>query len=198
MKYAGVFLVGLASLAWGQEKPPIAPPPTQTQSERATPQPVAPATVTDVQALTFAPQKIAVRLPLGWQVLPVATRQSGTLASLAPLGTSGATLALSYADDPTRTRLPDNLPATIATALGKRYPGFQQTAKQRIALAGGDAWVLDGQVRPSGQNVVVKNRQVYLCHAGRIYIFTLTSKKDDFDRLVPSLDRMLKSITWLE
>lgn len=195
MRYAGVFLLGLTGLAWGQEKPPVTPT-VQNQAEVSASKNAA--TATDSQALTFAAQKLSLRLPLGWQLLPVATRQAGTLASFAPLGTTGATLALSYADDPGRTRLPDNLPATIAAALAKRYPGFQQTAKQRIALAGADAWILDGQVRPAGQALVVKNRQVYLNHQGKIFIFTLTCKKDDFERLAPSLDRLLKSITWLE
>jgi hypothetical protein len=200
MRYAGVFLLGLTSLAWGQEKPavkPVAPPQAEVSAPKPTTTP-ATAAPTETQTLTFAAQKLSLRLPLGWQLLPVQTRQAGTLASFAPLGTTGATLALSYADDTSHTRLPDNLPTTIAAVLAKRYPGFQQTGKQRVTLSGADAWILDGQVRPAGQTLVVKNRQVYVNHQGKIYIFTLTCKKDDFERLAPSLDRMLKSLTWLE
>lgn len=152
----------------------------------------------NLQTRRFVAQKLAIKVPLGWQTLPVATRQAGTLISLSPPDTTSATLALSYADDPERQRLPDTLPATIASALAKRYPNYQQTGKLRLSLAGSDAWQVDGQVRPAGQNMVVVSRQVYLLHAGRIYIFTLTTKKEDFTRLAPSLDRMLKSISWLE
>jgi hypothetical protein len=190
MKIAGIFFAGLCCLAGGskaQDKAPVAVP---------TQQPVAQERVG--QELRFVPQKLALKVPLGWQTLPVASRQAGTLVSLAPLGTTGATLALSYANDPNRERLPENLPATIAAALSKRYPGFQQTAKQHLTLSGADAWLLDGQVRNVGQGFVVKNRQVYILHDGRIYIFTLTCKKEDFEHLAPSLDRILKSIAWLD
>ena len=149
------------------------------------------------QVLRFERQKLMLRLPLGWQRLPGVGVSNGLVASFAPLGASGATLALSYSEDPGRTRLPDNLPTTIAAALGKRYAGFQQTGRQRLILAGADSWQLDGQLRPPGQDMIVRSRQVYICHQGRIYILTLSSKKEDFERLAPSVDRLLRSIVWL-
>ena len=151
----------------------------------------------DGQRVSFERQKLALRIPLGWRQLPTLGQSAGLLASFTPVGASGATLALSYSEDPGRTRLPDNLPATIALALEKRYPGFHQTAKQRLTLAGADAWSLEGQLKQAGQSTVVYNRQVYVCSQGRLYIFTLTSKKEDFERLSPSLERLLKSIEWL-
>ncbi|WP_309696356.1 LpqN/LpqT family lipoprotein [Armatimonas sp.] len=164
-----------------------------TQKLEAPPQKVR----VDGQRVSFEQQKLAVRIPLGWQRLAIVGQSAGLLASFAPLGTSGATLALSFSEDSGRSRLPDNLPATIALALAKRYPGFQQTAKQRLTLAGADAWLLDGQLKQPGQSALVRNRQVYICRQGRIYVLTLTSKKEDFERLVPSLERLLKSIEWL-
>ncbi|WP_395092414.1 LpqN/LpqT family lipoprotein [Armatimonas sp.] len=164
-----------------------------TEKREALPQKVR----VDGQRVAFEQQKLAVRIPLGWQRLATVGQSSGLLASFAPLGTSGATLALSFSEDPGRSRLPDNLPTTIALALAKRYPGFQQTTKQRLTLAGADAWLLDGQLKQPGQSALVRNRQVYICHQGRIYILTLTSKKEDFERLAPSLERLLKSIEWL-
>ena len=151
-----------------------------------------------VSVLKFTTQKISVRMPLGWRALPIGGKQPGILASFAPLTATGATLSLSYSDDAGRTKLPENLPSTIATALAQRYPGYKLTAKQHFSVAGADAWRFDGQVTPVGQSMVVRNRQVYICNQGRIYIATLTSKKEDFERLTPSLDQFLKSITWLD
>lgn len=151
-----------------------------------------------VSALKFTTQKISVRVPLGWRALPLGGKQPGILASFAPLTATGATLSLSYSDDAGRTKLPENLPSTIATALAQRYPGYKLTAKQHISVAGADAWRFDGQVTPVGQSLVVRNRQVYICNQGRIYIATLTAKQEDFERLTPSFEQFLKSITWLE
>ncbi len=150
------------------------------------------------QQIRLTVQKVAFRVPLGWSTVSVGRRQQGIVASFMPLNTSGATLSLAYSEDPGRSRLPDNLPSSIATALAERYPGFKQTAKQHFTLAGADAWRLDGQVVPAGQSMVVSNRQVYMCYQGRIYIATLTCKKEDFARLTPSLDRFLKSLIWLD
>ncbi|WP_309714701.1 hypothetical protein [Armatimonas sp.] len=165
----------------------------------ATPQPVEKrASVPDSEAMRFASEKISARVPLGWRLLPLAEKKPGILATLSPISNTGATLSLAFSVDAGRTKLPDNLPATIAMALGQRYPGFRLTAKQRFTLLGSDAWQLDGQVKPVGQSVLIKNRQVYVCHQGRIYITTLTCKKEDFERLTPSMDQFLKSMKWLD
>ncbi|MCX6366545.1 MAG: hypothetical protein NTX57_07510 [Armatimonadetes bacterium] len=171
----------------------------RTPATLATPEPVEKRTAAPhTEALRFAPEKVSVRVPLGWRLLPVGEKKAGILATLSPANNTGATLSLAFSVDAGRNKLPDNLPATIATALGQRYPGFRQTAKQRFTLAGSDAWQLDGHVKTVGQSVVIKNRQVYLCHQGRIYITTLTCKKEDFERLTPSMDQFLKSIKWLD
>ena len=146
----------------------------------------------------FQTQRIAVKVPLGWQSVAPNTNQAGMLASFFAPNAFGATLSLAYSEDPGRTKLPDDLPALISSALAKRYPGFQQLAKQRLVVQGADAWRMDGQVKPEGKEVMVRNRQVYVCHEGRIYIVTLTCKKEDFERLEPSLDRFLKGLEWLD
>jgi hypothetical protein len=174
-------------------------PHARTPATLATPEPVEKrAAAPHTEALRFASEKVSVRVPLGWRLLPVGEKKAGILATLSPANNTGATLSLAFSVDAGRNKLPDNLPATIATALGQRYPGFRQTAKQRFTLAGSDAWQLDGHVKPVGQSVVIKNRQVYVCHQGRIYITTLTCKKEDFERLTPSMDQFLKSIKWLD
>ena len=148
--------------------------------------------------LRFASQHVAIKAPLGWQSVPTVNQQAGTLASFTIPNAFGATLSLAYSEDPGRTRLPDDLPSQISAALAKRYPGFQALAKQRFTVQGADAWRIDGQLKPSSKEVVVRNRQVYLCREGRIYIVTMTCKKEDFERLAPSLDRLLKSMEWID
>lgn len=153
---------------------------------------------TPAPLLRFASQHVAIKAPIGWQGASTANSQAGTLASFTIPNAFGATLSLAYSEDSGRTRLPDDLPTQITNALAKRYPGFQALAKQRFTVQGADAWRIDGQVKPSGKEVVVRNRQVYLCREGHIYIVTLTCKKEDFERLAPSLDRVLKSMEWID
>jgi hypothetical protein len=183
----------LGGIASAQESPR-----TTVPAALATPEPKLMEKGIRAEPLRFAAENVSVRVPLGWRLLPAGEKKPGILATLSPVNNTGATLSLSFSLDAGRTKLPDNLPATIATALGQRYPGFRQTAKQRLTLAGSDAWQLDGQVKPVGQSVTIKNRQVYVCRQGRIYITTLTCKKEDFERLTPSLDQFLKSIKWLD
>jgi len=148
--------------------------------------------------LRFATQRVSFKTPIGWQSVHTKGGQDGMLASFVAPNAFGATLSVAHSADAGRTKLPDNLPATIGAALVKKYPGFKQLAKQRVTVQGADAWRLDGQLRPAGQDVVIRNRQVYVCRDGNIYIFTLTCKQEDFERLTLSLDRLLKSVSWLD
>lgn len=194
MREALVILALCGGAVWAQESPRVG-----GSVPLLAPEGVGkPSPAPDNQQVRLAPQKISFRVPLGWREVSTGRRQAGILASFMPLNATGATLSLAYSEDAGRTKLPENLPVSIATALAERYPGFRQTGKQHFTLSGADAWKLDGQVKPAGQSMVVSNRQVYICYQGRIYIATLTCKKEDFERLAPSLDRFLKSMTWLD
>lgn len=193
------FFVFISCLSWALTPMALAQGPEKKATGQAVPNliPDLPGAVA-AAPLRFTAQRVAVKAPLGWQKALPSAGTPGTLVCFFLPSAFGATLSLAHSEDPGRTKLPDDLPAQIAAALAKRYPGFQQLGKQRSTVQGADAWRMDGQVKPAGKAVVVRNRQVYFCREGSVYIVTLTCKDEDFKRLAPSLDRLLATLEWID
>jgi hypothetical protein len=99
---------------------------------------------------------------------------------------------------------PADLPAlkradALARALAKSEPAFRLESTDAARVAGGDAAVVMGALRPEAPNgPVLKTCTVAVVHQERLFLFTLTAEAKQWRQAAQDFLTSVESVKWLD